>query len=119
MRGRLDQKERRFEVHEAMARDVEPGRLGELIASLEAWREDVRAAPRRRRSRRRARAAASAAESKRAEATDAAVAAMTQKLKAEAEAAGVRGGGAEQEDDFGDAMDADDVRSEIGLKRRR
>ena len=44
VRGRLDQKERRFEVHEAMARDVEPGRLGELIASLEAWREDVRAA---------------------------------------------------------------------------
>ena len=60
VRGRLDQKERRFEVHEAMARDVEPGRLGELIASLEAWREDVRAAlaaaasrrPRARRARR-------------------------------------------------------------------
>ena len=54
--------------------------------------------------------------SRNAEATDAAVAAMTQKLKAEAEAAGARGGGAEQEDDLGDAMDADDVRSEIGLK---
>ena len=37
---------------------------------------------------------------------------MTQELKAEAEAAGVRGGGAEQEDDFGDAMDADDVRED-------
>ena len=118
VRGRLDQKERRFEVHEAMARDVEPGRLGELIASLEAWREDVRAALAAAEQAARARAAG-AAESKRAEATDAAVAAMTQKLKAEAEAAGARGGGAEQEDDLGDAMDADDVRSEIGLKRRR
>ena len=119
VRGRLDQKERRFEVHEAMARDVEPGRLEALIASLEAWREDVRAALAAAAEQAARARAAGAAESKRSEATDAAVAAMTQKLKAEAEAAGARGGGAEQEDDLGDAMDADDVRSEIGLKRRR
>ena len=120
-RGKLYQNARCFEVHDAMARDVEPGRLGEVIASLEAWREDVRAALATAAEQATRARAASAADAARAEAADAAVAATTEKLKADAEAAGARGAGAgaDQEDDLVDAMDADDVRSEIGQKRRR
>ena len=120
-RGTLDQRARRFEVREAMARDVEPDRLGEVVASLEAWREDVRAALAMAAEQVGRVREARAAESARAEASGAAVAATTQKLKADAEAAGSRGDDArgDQEDDVVDAMDADDVRSEIGLKRRR
>jgi COP9 signalosome complex subunit 7 len=123
VRGKLDQKKERFEVHEAMARDVELSKLGGIIASLEAWREDVRAALAAAEETARRAKEASAKETERVENVDAAVAAMTQRLKAEAESLGARasGGGAaaEHEEDLVDAMDADDVRSEIGLKRRR
>jgi len=121
VRGKLDQKKERFEVHEAMARDVEFSKLGGVIASLEAWREDVRAALAAAEETARRAKEASAKETERVENVDAAVAAMTQRLKAEAESLGARasGGAAEHEEDLVDAMDADDVRSEIGLKRRR
>jgi COP9 signalosome complex subunit 7 len=121
VRGKLDQKKERFEVHEAMARDVEFSKLGGIIASLEAWREDVRAALAAAEETARRAKEASAKETERVENVDAAVAAMTQRLKAEAESLGARasGGAAEHEEDLVDAMDADDVRSEIGLKRRR
>ena len=125
VRGKLDQKKERFEVHEAMARDVELNakNLGGIIASLEAWREDVRAALAAAEETARRAKDASAKEAERVENVDAAVAAMTQRLKAEAESLGARASGAaaaaEHEEDLVDAMDADDVRSEIGLKRRR
>ena len=37
LRGKLDQKEEQLEVEYTMGRDLEPERLGELLAALKDW----------------------------------------------------------------------------------
>lgn len=37
VRGKLDQKEGQFEVEYTMGRDLEPGKLEQLLASLQNW----------------------------------------------------------------------------------
>jgi COP9 signalosome complex subunit 7 len=41
VKGKLDQKKARFEVHRAMPRDLKPGRLPELIDELSQWRDHI------------------------------------------------------------------------------
>jgi COP9 signalosome complex subunit 7 len=37
LRGKLDQKEQQFEVEYTMGRDLEPGRLEDVLATLNDW----------------------------------------------------------------------------------
>jgi len=123
VKGKLDQKKNRFEVHSSMARDLRPGQLGELITELENWRDDVRRVLKGVDENAKISKEASAKEKERAAKTDELIDAATRNIKSEVDAArgSVRGPGAHlEEDDEGmDMMDADDVRSGIGSKRRR
>lgn len=42
VKGKLDQKRETFQVHFAMARDLRPGQVDELIQELTKWREDIK-----------------------------------------------------------------------------
>ena len=37
VRGKLDQREQQFEVEYTMGRDLEPGKLEQLLVSLQTW----------------------------------------------------------------------------------
>ena len=37
VRGKLDQREQQFEVEYTMGRDLEPGKLEQLLVSLQNW----------------------------------------------------------------------------------
>ena len=41
VRGKLDQREQQFEVEYTMGRDLEPGKLEQLLVSLQNWYVDL------------------------------------------------------------------------------
>ena len=117
VRGKLDQKARRFEVHQAIGRDIRPGQLPELIATLDAWRENAERALRDVEAKVRWANDAQAKASRRKDEVDAEVAATIRTIKAEAEEAGrsaVAATATEEGMDFEERP-----RAEIGSKRRR
>jgi COP9 signalosome complex subunit 7 len=128
VRGKLDQKARRFEVAGSFGRDPRPGQLAEVIAALEDWRDGARkAASDIRRVAEAARSDAEARATRRAE-VEAEVEAAARKIKQAAidgtqkqQTGGGIGGQQSAEDDEA-AMDLDDEAARgkgIGSKRRR
>ena len=87
-RGKLDQRRACFEVHQAIGRDIRPGQLPELIATLDAWRENAERALRDVEAKVRWANDAQAKASRRKDEVDAEVAATIRTIKAEAEEAG-------------------------------
>jgi COP9 signalosome complex subunit 7 len=126
VRGKLDQKARRFEVAGSFGRDPRPGQLAEVIAALEDWRDGARAAATDiRRVAETARSEAEARATRRAE-VEAEVEAAARKIKQAAidgtqkQTGGVGGQQSAEDDEV--AMDLDDEAARgkgIGSKRRR
>mmetsp|Transcript_32846 Transcript_32846/g.52633 ORF Transcript_32846/g.52633 Transcript_32846/m.52633 type:complete len:260 (-) Transcript_32846:76-855(-) len=121
VRGKLDQRERCFEVHNAVGRDIKPGQLKNLIATLSDWHanaKDVLAGV----EEKMAWAQQAQEDTKRhKEAVEARMEAVKKTVKTDVDAAGRQEGlfhVSEAEDGREDMMD-EDMRSGIGSKRRR
>mgnify|MGYP007043470436 CR=1 FL=1 len=134
VRGKLDQRRRCFEVHHAIGRDLRPGQLKSLIATIADWHanardvllgieEKIRWANEAREDQRRHK-----------EGVEARVEAVKKTVKTDIDTAAAGGGGRQEqgglfggggghhaaEDDDGlDMMMDEDMRSGIGSKRRR
>ena len=117
-RGKLDQRRACFEVHQAIGRDIRPGQLPELIATLDAWRENAERALRDVEAKVRWANDAQAKASRRKDEVDAEVAATIRTIKAEAEEAG-RSAVAATATEEGMDFEEDAARTGIGSKRRR
>ena len=120
-RGKLDQRRACFEVHHAIGRDLRPGQLPELIATLDAWRQNAERALRDVEAKVRWANDAQANASRRKGEVDAEVAATIRAIKAEVEEAGRSAAAAATatEEEGMDFADNDAARSGIGSKRRR
>ena len=118
VRGKLDQRRACFEVHQAIGRDIRPGQLPELIATLDAWRENAERALRDVEAKVRWANDAQAKASRRKDEVDAEVAATIRTIKAEAEEAG-RSAVAATATEEGMDFEEDAARTGIGSKRRR
>lgn len=115
VRGKLDQRRRCFEVHNAVGRDLRPGQLTSIIATLADWHanaQDVLAGIKEKMTW----AQAAQEESRRhKEEVELRVEAVKKTIKVDMDAAGRQEG---LHDSGLDPMD-EDMRSGIGSKRRR